>query len=399
MKPAYIAAITCIITLGCSLRPGDAPPAAKLPIPATSPATRTAPVRAQLDYRLDLTKPVSAEWSSHKTSATPKGNMPFLGPFCDDEVTLTQADLPPHAYAELSFDLYIMKCWCGEQETEPGRPSIQAGPHVWSLWVVDGQTLLRTTFSTFQTGEPYNYPQSFPDEHGQALHPPFTAAAEKRTLGYTYAFNDTTYRNAPADSVYRIRVFFPHNMPTLKLAFAGLILRDESGRTWGLANLRLRTHTVPPTTTEKALGEAWERIPGDDIKGFDAFWTIVGGGEKAREFLRRVCWLDASDNARLDRVIRNLNSDDYRQRESASAELVGAIAMGEPATRADRTAKLREVLRTTSSPETRQRVQTALEFAKNEERANLLRHRVSRMLDLLGDSTVAQQILHGSDGR
>jgi len=44
-------------------------------------------------------------------------------------------------------------------------------------------------------------------------------------------------------------------------------------------------------------------------------------------------------------------------------------------------------------------VQTALEFAKNEERANLLRHRVSRMLDLLGDSTGAQQILHGSDGR
>lgn len=163
---------------------------------------------------------------------SPRGNRQFLGEFGGPRVDRTARTrvfqtvrlsldrLPPHARATVSFDLLILKSWDGN--------SPQYGRDRWVLRVVDGPTLLDTTFSNnpkvAREGSSQDYPRP-----GSAPH---QGKASSGTLGYDFF----------GDSAYHLSFTFPHTGPNLALEFAsdlfeGKGLADES---WGLDNVTVR---------------------------------------------------------------------------------------------------------------------------------------------------------------
>lgn len=142
---------------------------------------------------------------------------PFVG--IADGVLLTLDHLPPHASATLAFDLLILKSWDGN--------SPQYGPDRFKLRVVDGPTLLDTSFSNNKKTATEGSFQDYPTP-GSA---PQTGAVAVNRLGYRFF----------GDSIYHLEFTFPHDADTLVLEFSsdmyeGKGTEDES---WGLDNVRV----------------------------------------------------------------------------------------------------------------------------------------------------------------
>ena len=174
------------------------------------------------------------------TVASPNGRQRFLGEFggpvivaappydlqhfvnVDETVTLTLRNLKPHTLVTVSFDLYVLKSWDGNNPVY--------GPDRWSLRVQGGPTLLDTTFSNNpKTGADLSQ-QNYP----AANSPQQSGAASVNTLGYTFF----------GDSVYHLNFHFPHADNTLTLNFSSSLFegkgtRDES---WGLDNVRVSSN-------------------------------------------------------------------------------------------------------------------------------------------------------------
>jgi len=172
-------------------------------------------------YFNDFEDIVAAEWSSGKTDVTPSARARgFLGQFGNETVTLTLSDLPAHTQATVSFDLFIIRSWDGNNHI--------GGPDIWQLKVDEGPTLLHTTFANMPP-ELEDFKQAYPDDYPGGNYLPYTGAAEIKTLGYT---------DAP-DSVYRLNYTFAHSASILSLDFSGQglqIIQDES---WGLDNVNV----------------------------------------------------------------------------------------------------------------------------------------------------------------
>lgn len=172
--------------------------------------------------------------------ASPNGRQRFLGEFggplilssrpydpqhfvrVDQTVTLTLRNLKPHQRATVSFDLYILKSWDGN------NPNY--GPDRWSLRVANGPTLLDTTFSNNPKTGAYdlslqNYPK--PDSA------PHTGAAEMNSLGYKFF----------GDSIYRLSFTFAHTADTLALHFSSSLFEGKGvdDESWALDNVRVST--------------------------------------------------------------------------------------------------------------------------------------------------------------
>ena len=169
---------------------------------------------------------------------SPNGKQRFLGEFggplilqsppfdpqhfvrVDETVTLTLRQLKPHTRAKVTFDLYILKSWDGN------NPNY--GPDRWSLRVEGGATLLDTTFSNNFKIAPYDLSlQNYPAAGSK----PQSGAAAVNTLGYKFY----------GDSIYHLTFDFPHSSETLILhfsssSFEGKGVQDES---WGLDNVRV----------------------------------------------------------------------------------------------------------------------------------------------------------------
>ena len=182
---------------------------------------------------------VSPEWqgapgtpsaSPLRISKTPVGNLPFLGDFGNQEVRLSLDNLPPHQEISVSFDLYTLRSWDGNNG--------QYGPDIWTLAVADGPTLLRTTFACADIlSQPGLKMQAFPGNFPADFYTMRTGASEVNTLGYSFPLDG---KLAPADAIYRLRYTFRHAENKLQLLFAGDTnttgLIDES---WGLANVKV----------------------------------------------------------------------------------------------------------------------------------------------------------------
>jgi hypothetical protein len=142
------------------------------------------------------------EWSNPATDITPEGGRRFLGQFGSDTVELTLTDLPPHTSVTVSFDLYIIQSWDGND--------FDGDPDIWDMSVADGPTLLHTTFDN-QPEDP-EHRQAYPDAFPGGDHPAQTGAAEINTLGYTFF----------GDSVYQLSFTFSHSSSSLILDFSGI---------------------------------------------------------------------------------------------------------------------------------------------------------------------------------
>jgi RHS repeat-associated protein len=173
-------------------------------------------------YQNDFQGSVGSEWSNTTVSTSPSGEK-FLGQFDNNTVTLTLGSLPAHSSLTISFDLYIIRTWDGNNTTN--------GPDHWSLSVAGGPTLLDTTFSNNdgQNGLP-NERQAYPGSYPGASNPPRTGAVANNTLGYKYNGN-------VIDATYHLTFTFPANSNSVTFKFAGSNLQGVTDESWGLDNV------------------------------------------------------------------------------------------------------------------------------------------------------------------
>jgi hypothetical protein len=185
-------------------------------------------------YFNDFEDIVGAEWSSGKTDVTPSARARgFLGQFGDETVTLTLSDLSAHTQATVSFDLFILRSWDGNNQIH--------GPDIWQLKVDEGPTLLHTTFANVPP-DIKDFNQAYPDDYPGGDYLPYTGAAEIKTLGYTEI-------PSPApDSVYRLNYTFAHTENILRLDFSGQGLQGIQDESWGLDNVNVTISLAPDFT-------------------------------------------------------------------------------------------------------------------------------------------------------
>ena len=187
---------------------------------------------------------VGPEWSSVSTDITPIGSRRFLGQFSNDTISLTLSNMPPHAEVTVSFDVFLLLTWDGN--------NLIFGPDLWSVIVDNGPTLLQTTFSNAFSSE-VEFRQAYPDAFPGSDHPGLTGAAEIGTLGYS----DLSGYAGANDAVYRLSFTFPHVADSLRLTFSGTGLEGLGDESWGLDTVQVRvasTPDVPEPSTLLLLG-------------------------------------------------------------------------------------------------------------------------------------------------
>ncbi|HBE21557.1 MAG TPA: hypothetical protein DEG17_00865 [Cyanobacteria bacterium UBA11149] len=176
---------------------------------------------SQLVYSNDFEGTVGSEWSKTSTEMTPKGGRNFLGRFASEAVSLKLDNLTPHTDVSVSFDLFIIQSWDGNNTIY--------GSDIWELSVANGTTLLSTTF----TNNPA-FTQSYPNAFSSGDNPARSGADENNTLGYI---------NYYGDSVYNLSFIFPHVDDSLELIFSGSKLNfaglTQDSERWGLDNVKL----------------------------------------------------------------------------------------------------------------------------------------------------------------
>jgi hypothetical protein len=167
---------------------------------------------------------VGPEWTPRAPlDTTPMGSRRFLGPFGAETVSLGLNGLPAHTRVHLSWDLFIIGSWDGNNP--------ESGPDRWQAQVRGGPTLIDATFSTYWN---QSYPGLLSDNF-----PPRTGAAENDTLGYSIeGFSEP-------DSVYHFDFSFDQSEAALTLDFTGIGLRSRGDERWGLDNVQVEVINNP----------------------------------------------------------------------------------------------------------------------------------------------------------
>lgn len=163
-------------------------------------------------------------WSTNETEISPIGQRHFLGRFSNESVELSLANLPSHSTLTVSFDLFVLDSW-------DGNDSIY-GPDFFLL-SIDGDEVVRTTFSN--TGSRQAYPDDVGGDHAGA-----TGAREQSTLGYDYYGN----------SVYRIVRTVPHTKDSVAVTFAASNLQSLGDESWGLGKVLVKLDRDDDTELE-----------------------------------------------------------------------------------------------------------------------------------------------------
>ncbi|HEY3267722.1 MAG TPA: DUF642 domain-containing protein [Armatimonadota bacterium] len=190
------------------------------------------PAWCQVVYSNDFAAGAGSEWSSGTVSVTPgtSGHAAdrFLGEFSAGAVSLSLASLPAHESITVSFDLYMIRSWDGNDTRDLGAGPV--GPDRFSV-TADGRSLLNTTFSAWN--DALDERQSHPVAYSPAQlinYVARTGAAESNTLGFLYD-------GYVQDSVYRLSYTFPHAAPTLAVRFQGAPNENIGNESWGLDNV------------------------------------------------------------------------------------------------------------------------------------------------------------------
>ena len=157
-----------------------------------------------------------------------------------DLVTLTLADLPPHAAITISFDLYLFDSWDGNPfegedngcEFAPSPPHDMCSPDLFNVSVAGGPTLLHATFAVHPERPYQSYPAPYPTDGSMPIHNArHTGAAEVETI---------------AGAVYRLTFTFTHSEPTVSFTFTAPNLQPLDDESWGLDNVEVRAKPLSP---------------------------------------------------------------------------------------------------------------------------------------------------------
>lgn len=198
-----------------------------------------------LFYRHDFETPAGSEWCLLRQDVTPTGRS-FLGQFSNETACLLLKDLPQHTWLKISFDLFLIRSWNGNQEiwrpNSPNGPGLTQPESAEVDWVVgpdrfrvqaDGLALLGTTFANYPA-----FPQAYPGSYPGGIYPTQTGAAEINTLGYNFDAG-------PMNSVYHLTFVLQHSSSQLALDFSALGLQEITNESWGLDNLQVAYNRLP----------------------------------------------------------------------------------------------------------------------------------------------------------
>lgn len=191
----------------------------------------------QTIYLQDFETPAGTEWGLLRQETTPSG-AGFLGQYGNDTITFSLHDLAPHRAVSISFDLYLVRSWDGNQvnsleDIKENTPLTIVGPDRWGVNLVGqgdqgGQPVFTTTFSNWDT---LSYRQSFPLPFLGGNLPARTGAiSPANSLGYDY-------QGFPMDAVYHLVFTFDHTAPDFSLAFFAENLQSMDDESWGLDNV------------------------------------------------------------------------------------------------------------------------------------------------------------------
>jgi hypothetical protein len=210
-------------------------------------------------YLNDFQGTIGTEWTTTAASGIHTASAPlvdyagtrlFLGEYGNDTLTLSLEGLTAHTTTTVSFSLYLIRSWDGNDTTVVNGDPL--GPDIWSLGVGGGPTLLSATFSNGNpvAGQSYSpFPGALSCNAGyNAVYPagtynPMTGAAECYSLGYT--FTDPIVTDESMDSVYNFSFMFAHNASDLVLNFSATGLQGLADESWGLDNVQVAVAPVP----------------------------------------------------------------------------------------------------------------------------------------------------------
>ncbi|NBX37682.1 MAG: hypothetical protein EBR10_10760, partial [Planctomycetes bacterium] len=170
-------------------------------------------------------------WSGGAPTQSPSGQR-FLGRFSSGANTILTVPLPEATTdVRLSFDLYIIDSWDGENTS--------VGPDRWGVNVVGGQTLLQHSFNNWASSE--NVHGSSGQSFGglgapPSVYPSRTGAFALNQLGYQNGFG-------VRDSAYRMSFVVPVRGASVAFRFYDLGLQGVNDESWGLDNVRVEALT------------------------------------------------------------------------------------------------------------------------------------------------------------
>jgi hypothetical protein len=215
------------------------------------------PASAATVYLNDFQGAVGGEWSTTAASGIHTASAPnpdyngtrlFLGEYGNDTVTLSLGTLPTHSMVTVSFSLYLIRSWDGNDTTVVNGDPL--GPDHWKL-ALGNTTLFDETFSNGNpAGQSYSpFAGALSCNAGyNAVYPagtynPMTGANECYSLGYY--FNDPNLGTQAMDSVYNLSFTFNHSASDLVLNFSANGLQGLADESWGLDNVMVQTSPVP----------------------------------------------------------------------------------------------------------------------------------------------------------
>jgi hypothetical protein len=190
-------------------------------------------------YQNDFETGAGSEWSQSRLTTSPSGE-DFLGEYGNEQTCLSLQNLPAHYRMVISYDLYIIRSWDGNQVNWPVKygflhPSATdsiVGPDIWSMQV-DATSGITTTFSNWDNlGFRQTYPGTYPGGDYLAR----TGADEINTLGYYYFY-------VPQDTTYQMGFDFSHTGSSLALCFSASQLQSISDESWGIDNMLIGVWT------------------------------------------------------------------------------------------------------------------------------------------------------------
>jgi hypothetical protein len=197
--------------------------------PENNTAFRSFVIQRSFDYANDFSSGADTHWSNQQVTQGPHG-LSYLGAFSNDSITLTFNNLPPHDWADLCFDLYVLGPWDGSHFTDPQdtAPNPQViGPDLWSSYINE-DPLLVTTFSN-QARLTQSYPFNYRD--GEA--PAQTGAVETGGFGGPQGTQDSRYHLCYQRGT---------TAANFKATFYGLNLDNLGSETWALDNVKLKIY-------------------------------------------------------------------------------------------------------------------------------------------------------------
>jgi WD40 repeat protein len=124
-----------------------------------------------------------------------------------------------------------------------------------------------------------------------------------------------------------VHEFTGHRSTVSVLAFAPTLLALASGGSdsttlvWDLTGMKLARRG--PRAAGRKLAASWKDLSNEgEAHGYRAMWELVAAGDKAADFLRgKLKPATMPSPARLARLVRDLDSDDFSTRERAAEEL------------------------------------------------------------------------------